>query len=159
MMGPTGVVALALVIFLALVWWKGRDAILGMLDKRSDEIRNQLDEARRLREEAEAMYADIAKKQQEAAETAANMIAEAKAQASRIERESEAALENTVARRREQAMEKIAQAEAEAVREVRSKAVDIAMEATRKVLAEDMAGASGQAAIDAAIEELPRRLN
>ncbi len=158
-MGPTGVVALSLVIFLALVWWKGRGAILGMLDKRSNDVRNQLDEARRLREEAEAMYADIAKKQQEAAVTAAAMIEEAKTQAGRIEREAETALENTITRRREQAMEKIAMAEAEAVREVRSKAVDIAIEATRKVLAEDMAGASGQAAIDAAIEELPRRLN
>lgn len=158
-MGPTGVVALALIIFLALVWWKGRGAIVGVLDKRTNEIRNQLDEARRLRKEAEAMYADIAKKQQEAAATAAGMVEEAKAQASRIEKESEAALAATIARRREQAMDKIAQAEAEALRQVRAQAVDIAMEATRRVLAEDMAGAQGQAAIDAAIEELPRRLN
>jgi len=158
-MGPTGVVALALVIFLALVWWKGRGAIFSMLDKRTNDIRNQLDEARRLREEAEAMYADIATKQQEAAATAAAMIEEAKAQAKRIERDSEVAQKAAIARRREQAMEKIAQAEAEAIREVRSKAVDIAMEATRRVLAEDMAGANGKAAIDAAIEELPRRLN
>lgn len=158
-MGPTGVVAIALIIFLAIVWWKGRGSILGMLDKRTNDIRNQLDEARRLREEAEAMYADIAKKQQEAATTAAAMIEEAKAQASRIERESETALQAAIARRREQAMDKIAHAEAEAIREVRSKAVDIAIDATRRVLAEDMAGANGTAAIDAAIEELPRRLN
>lgn len=158
-MGSTGVVAVALIIFLALVWWKGRGAIFGMLDKRTNDIRNQLDEARRLREEAEAMYADIAKKQQEAATTAAAMIEEAKAQASRIERESETALQAAIARRREQAMDKIAHAEAEAIREVRSKAVDIAIDATRRVLAEDMAGANGTAAIDAAIEELPRRLN
>jgi len=158
-MGPTGVVALALIIFLALVWWKGRGAIVGMLDKRADDIRNQLDEARRLREEAEAMYADIAKKQQEASATAASMIEEAKHQAQRIEQESEAALQAAIARRREQAMEKIAQAEAEALREVRAQAVDIAMEATRRILAEDMAGDRGQAAVDSAIEELPRRLN
>ncbi len=158
-MGPTGVVALSLVIFLALVWWKGRGAIVGMLDKRSDGIRNQLDEARRLREEAEAMYADIAKKQQEAAKTAAAMIEEAKAQAHRIERDSQAALQSTIARRREQALEKISQAEAEAIREVRAKAVDIAVEATRRVLIAEMGGPSGQAAIDMAIDELPRRLN
>lgn len=158
-MGPTGVVALALIIFLAIVWWKGRGAIFGMLDKRTTDIRNQLDEARRLREEAEAMYADIARKQQEATATAASMIEEAKAQAKRIEREAEAAQKAAIARRREQAMEKIAHAEAEAIREVRARAVDIAMDATRQVLAEDMAGANGKAAIDAAIEELPRRLN
>ena len=158
-MTPTGVVAISLVIFLALVWWKGRGAIAAMLDKRTNDIRNQLDEARRLREEAETMFVDIAKKQQEATATAASMIEEAKAQAKRIEHDSEAILHSTIARRREQALEKIAQAEAEALREVRSKAVDIAMEATRKVLAEDMAGASGQAAIDAAIAELPQRLN
>lgn len=158
-MTPTIIVAISLLIFLGLVWWKGRAAIVGMLDKKSEGIRNQLDEARRLREEAEAMYADIAKKQREAEATAQGMIAEAKAQAARIEREAEGALENAIARRREQAMEKIAQAEAEAVREIRASAVDVAVEATRRVLAEDMAGAAGQAAIDSAIDELPRRLN
>jgi len=158
-MTPTLVVAISLVIFLALVWWKGRGAILGMLDKRSDDIRRQIDEAKRLREEAEKLYADIAKKQQEAAQTAAVMVKEAQAQAIRIERDAEAALEQTIARRREQALEKIAQAEAEAMRQVRARAVDVAIEATRAVLAEDMAGAQGQAAIDAAIAELPQRLN
>lgn len=158
-MGATGFVTIALFIFLGLVWWKGRGAILAMLDKRTSDIRNQLDEARRLREEAETLYADIAKKQQEAEATAASMIEEAKAQAARIERESEAALEAAIARRREQAMGKIAQAEAEAVREIRSQAVDIAIEATRRLLAEEVAGPAGKAAIDSAIEELPRRLN
>jgi len=158
-MTPTLVVAISLVIFLALVWWKGRGAILGMLDKRSDDIRRQIDEAKRLREEAEKLYADIAKKQQEAVQTAADMVKEAQAQAIRIERDAEAALEQTIARRREQALEKIAQAEAEAMRQVRARAVDVAIEATRAVLAEDMAGAQGQAAIDAAIAELPQRLN
>jgi F-type H+-transporting ATPase subunit b len=158
-MGPTGVVAIALLIFLALVWWKGRGAIVAMLDKRTNSIRSELDEARRLREEAEAMYADIAKKQQEAEQTAAAIVEEAHHQAQRIEQESQVALDNAIARRREQALEKIAQAEAEAVRQVRSEAVDVAIEATRRVLAEDMSGNQGQAAIDFAIEELPRRLN
>jgi len=158
-MTPTLVVAISLVIFLALVWWKGRKAIVGMLDKRSEDIRRQIDEARRLREEAEKLYADIAKKQQEAAQTAADMVKEAHVQAARIERDAEAALEQTIARRREQALEKIAQAEAEAMRQVRARAVDVAIEATRAVLAEDMAGAQGQAAIDASIAELPQRLN
>ena len=158
-MGTTGVVALSLLIFLALVWWKGRHAIVGMLDKRSEDIRRQLDEARRLREEAETLYADITKKQQEASQTAANMVKEAEAQAERIERDAQTALEQTIARRREQALEKISQAEAEAVREVRAKAVDVAIEATRAVLAEDMQGNTAKAAIDSAIEELPERLN
>tara|TARA_R110002096_G_scaffold123067_5_gene266385 strand:+ start:516 stop:992 length:477 start_codon:yes stop_codon:yes gene_type:complete len=158
-MDPIDVVALSLLIFLALVWWKGRGAILGMLDKRTEAIRNQLDEARRLRQEAEEMYADIAKKQQEAASTAASMIEEAKAQATRIERDSEEALKAIIARRREQALEKIAQAEAEAIREVRAEAVDVAIEAARRVLAEEMSGDQGKAAIDQAIEELPNRLN
>lgn len=158
-MTPTLVVAISLVIFLALVWWKGRKAIVGMLDKRSEDIRRQIDEARRLREEAEKLYADIAKKQQEAAQTAADMVKEAHVQAARIERDAETALEQTIARRREQALEKIAQAEAEAMRQVRARAVDVAIEATRAVLAEDMAGAQGQAAIDASIAELPQRLN
>ncbi len=158
-MSSTGVVAIALLIFLALVWWKGRGTIVRMLDKRTEDIRRELDEARRLRAEAETLYAEIAKKQQEASETAAGMVKEAEAQAERIERESEVALDQAINRRREQALEKIAQAEAEAVRQVRARAVDIAIEATRTVLAEDMASTSGEAAIDSAIEELPQRLN
>ena len=158
-MTPTIIVAISLLIFLGLVWWKGRGPIMAMLDKRTYDIRNQLDEARRLREEAEVLYADIVKKQQEAAQTAAGMVTEAKSQAARIERDADAALEVAIARRREQALDKIAQAESEALREVRARAVDVAIEATRSVLIEDMAGPNGQAAIDAAIAELPQRLN
>lgn len=152
-------VFVALVIFLGLVWWKGRGLILGMLDKRTDEIRAQLDEARRLREEAQALLTEHTRKREAAAKETEDILRLAREESERMERDAEASLDAFVQRRRDQAMRQIAQAEADALREVRAQAVEVAVAAARRVIAEHVQGPTAERLIDQSIAELPDRLH
>jgi len=154
----TYIVGLALLIFLALVWWKGRHAIIGGLDKKIAAIRAEIDEAARLREEAERLYAENAKLAEAAPAESDAIIKQAREEAERHKTQALAAFEEASERRRVQAEAKIAQAEADAVRAVRVEATTVALAAARQVIAEEMTAERANALIDAAVEELPRRL-
>jgi F-type H+-transporting ATPase subunit b len=99
------------------------------IDDRRDRIRAELDEARRLKAEAEALLAQYRRKQHEAEEEAQAIVASAKAEAERLAKEAEAKLEEFVSRRTKMAENKIAQAEAQAVADVRSAAAEAAVAA------------------------------
>jgi F-type H+-transporting ATPase subunit b len=133
--------------------------ITGSLDTRAQTIRLQIDEARRLREEAEAMLAQYQLKQRDAIAEAQEIIVHAQEEAERVARQAEADLEAAIKRREEQARDKIAQAEVKALAEIRAIAVDVAIRAVRVLLAEALDPARGSALIDQAIEELPKRLH
>ena len=105
------------------------------LDERAAKIRNDLDEARRLREEAQQLLVEFQKKRKEAEKEAADMVAAAKRESDLIIEEAHKKTEEYVARRAALAEQKIGQAERDAVNEVRSIAVDVATEAARKLLA------------------------
>ncbi|MBX6367905.1 MAG: F0F1 ATP synthase subunit B [Rhodospirillales bacterium] len=150
--------AVAFVIAVALVWKKASSAITGALDERARKIREELDEARKLREEAQATLANYQRKQRDALKEAEEIIAHAKAEAERLGAQAAHDLEAAIQRRQRLAEEKIAQAEQKALAEVRAAAVDIAVAAARRVLAEEM-GARGSKLIDEAIDSLPQRLH
>lgn len=152
-------VAVGFFLLLALVFNAARKTILGMLDRRAAGIRAQIEEAMRLKEEAQATLADYRRKQHEAIKEAEDMIRHAREESERLERNARKALEDSLARRREQALLKIAQAEADAVQAVRDTAVDIAVAATRRILAEEITGDRAAALVDGAIAELPNRLH
>ena len=154
----TIIVALALVIFLGLVWWKGRHAIIGGLDSKIAQIRAEIDEAGRLREEAEQLYAEKSKLAEGADEAAKGIVQQAREEAQRSQRNAVEAFEAAAERRREQATAKIAQAEAEAVRAVRAESTVVAMAAARQIITEELSDDRRAALVDAAIEELPGRL-
>lgn len=158
-MTETHVVAIALVIFLALVWWKGRVAILSGLDAKIGLIRAEIDAAGRLREEAERLYAENAKKAEKAGEESAAIVTQAKEEAARMHTEAVANFEAMTVRHREQAQAKIAQAEAEALRAVRIEATTVAMQAAREIIRDNMSGDRADALLANAIEDLPRRLS
>lgn len=149
----------AFVIFFIVIGKKAWVILTGILDGRAAAVRQEIEEARQLRDEAQARLAEIRRLQREAHREAEEMVAHARREAERHQKAGAEALEATLARRREQAMDKIAQAEADAVREVRRQAVDVAMAAARKVIAEDLAGSSGDALIDRAVAELPTRFH
>ena len=126
-----------LVIFLALVTYlKVPGMITRALDQRAERIRNELDEARRLREEAQQLLAEYQRKRKEAEQEASDIVAAAKREADMIVVEAKAKTDEYVTRRTAMAEQKIAQAEQEAVNEVRARAVDIAVAAAGRVLAE-----------------------
>ena len=124
---------IALFIFLGVVvYLKVPGMIAKALDERAAKIRNELEEARRLREEAQQLLAEFQKKRKEAEKEAAEMVAAAKRESDLIIEDAHKKTEEYVARRAALAEQKIGQAEREAVNEVRSIAVDVATEAARK---------------------------
>ena len=108
-------VAIAFVIFIVLVVWKGTKKLTAGLDQRSEAIRKQLDETQNLREEAQAALASYQRQQRDALAEADEIVAQAKVDAERLKLQSETVLTATIKRREEQAVERIAQAEATAI--------------------------------------------
>jgi F-type H+-transporting ATPase subunit b len=128
-------VALAFVLFLALLVYIGAHRrITGALDERQARIKGELDEAKRLRQEAQTLLGEFERKGREAEGEAAAIIASATAEAERLAVEAKARMEDFVARRTKMAELKIAQAEAQALADVRSAAADAAVAAAEKIL-------------------------
>ena len=151
-------VLVAAVIFVIVVFKPASRALTGGLDARAARIRGELDEARRLREEAERLVAEYRAKQQAAAQEAESIVGHAKAEAERIAAQAAHDLELAVERRQRNAEERIAQAEAKALDEVRAAAIDVAIAAARDVITAEIDERRGAALIDQAIVALPQRL-
>ena len=151
-------VLLAVIIFAAAVWKPMRRAVTGSLDERAARIRAELDEAKKLRDDAEQLLAQYQQKQREAAAEAEAMIAHAREEAERIAAQSARDLEEALTRRQRLAEERIAQAEAKAIGEVRAAAIDVAIAAARDVIAHEINERRGAAMLDDAIVALPQRL-
>lgn len=159
MFGEEFWVALAFVIFAAAVYRPVGRMISAALDARGAKIREELDEAVRLREEAQALLAQYERQQSEAAAEAEQILAHAGDEAARQAKHTAEALEAALERRKQQAMDRIARAEEEALAEVRGAAVDIAVGATRKLLAGRLDAKRRAALIDEAIAELDKQLH
>lgn len=153
-------VAVAFVAFaLILLYYKVPRLIAKALDDRAESIRKELDEARRLREEAQALLTDYQTKHRSVGEEAQAIVAQAKHEADAFAQETRETLKGTLERRTKMAEEKIARAEAQAVDEVRAAAVDMAVTAAERILREKAAGTGGAALIDQSIRDLKGRLN
>jgi len=151
---------IGLVIFVgALIWLKVPGMALSALDARASKIQNQLDEARKLREEAEALLAQIRTQREDAERQAAELIEVAKAEAARLAAEARTRLEEDVARRRALAERRIALAETQAAAEVKAAAVDLAAETAEKILAGRLAGAQSDPLVDQGLAKLAERLS
>jgi F-type H+-transporting ATPase subunit b len=148
-------VAVAFVLFVGVLAYLGvHKLILRSVDQRRDRIKAELDEARRLKEEAQALLAEYQRKQHEAEEEAAGIIAGANAEAERLVIEAKGKMEEFVARRTKMAETKIAQAEAQAVSDVRAAAADAAVAAAEKVLTESVKGDVADKLVTKGIEDL-----
>ncbi|MBK19855.1 MAG: F0F1 ATP synthase subunit B [Rhodospirillaceae bacterium] len=147
---------LLLIAILAKPAWK---AITTSLDDRADKIKASLDEAASLREEVQHLLADYQRKQREATREVDEMLANAQAEAERTAQEAAEALEESLKRREQLAMDKISQAEADAMQAVRNTAIDVAVAATQRILNEKLDDAAAAQLIDNAIAELPGKLH
>ncbi|NWG91419.1 MAG: F0F1 ATP synthase subunit B [Parvularculaceae bacterium] len=133
--------------------------IVGVLDKRAQSIADELDRARALRDEAQELLAKYQRRQREAEEEAESIIEQAKIDAERIADEARAKIEEQLERRAKAAEEKIARAEAQAIAEVRSRTVDIAIEAARDIIRSRMDQGAQSALAERAIDELGGKLH
>lgn len=153
-------VAVAFVLFIALMLYVGvHKTVAGSLDKRRSRIQAELDEAAKLRSEAQALLAEYKQKTANAEAEAAAIIEGAKADAERLAAEAHAKLEDFVARRTKMAETKIAQAEQQALAEVRSVAAEAAVGAAEKVLAQAAKGSVAGQLIARGIEDVKKKLN
>jgi len=151
--------AVAFVIFIAATAKPISRLLTAGLDKRADKIRSDLEEAEKLREEAQDLLASYQRKQRDALAEAEAIIAHAGEEAERLAVQERDKLEAALERRQKQAIDRIAQAEAQALDLVRAKTVDVALDATRDYLAKELKDNQSDALTDAAIKVLPGNLH
>jgi F-type H+-transporting ATPase subunit b len=156
---PTLWVAVGFFIFVAAVFKVAKKTITGALDGRAEDIRNSLDQAAGLREEAQQLLAEYQRKQRDAVKETEQMLAHARVEAERMAKEGAEKLEEALKRREQLAVEKIAQAETDAIREVRAISVDVAVAATRSLIASNMDAGKSGAMVDEAISDLSKKLH
>ncbi len=154
------VVLLGLIVFVGiLIYFKVPGLIGGMLDKRAEGIQSELDDARSLRDEAQALLASYERKQREVQEQADRIVAAAKEEAQVAAQEAQVDLAKSLERRIAAAEEQIANAQSAAIKEVRDQSVTVAMSVAREVIATQMTAAQANGLIDEAITEVDAKLH
>lgn len=155
---PETWVAIAFLLFVALLGKILWTRMTALLDKRSATIAAALADAERLRSEALAAKTAAERTLAQATAEAEGILGQARDEVGRMQARAAQSLQNAIALREQQALDRIAQSEAAAAKQVRDMAVDTALAATRSLLREQVgSGKSGD--IDQAIAELPRRLH
>jgi F-type H+-transporting ATPase subunit b len=153
-------VAVAFVLFVALAIYMGlHSSIIGALDQRSARIKAELDEAVRLKEEAQKLVAEYQRKHQEAEREAQAILTSAKTEAERVAAEAKTKVEDFVVRRTKMAEAKIAQAEAQALADVRAAAAEAAVAAAERILSESAKGKVAEDLIMQGIRDVKAKLN
>jgi len=153
-------VLLGFIVFIGLMLFVGVPRkIAQSLDERAERIKAELDEARRLHDEATQLLADYQRRRQDAEHEAQDIVAGAKAEAERLAVEAKAKVEEFVARRTKMAELKIAQAEAQAAAEVRGAAAEAAVAAAEKILAQQAKGPLAGELIAKGIDDIRKKLN
>ncbi|KNG94744.1 F0F1 ATP synthase subunit B [Pseudaestuariivita atlantica] len=154
------VVLIAFLIFVGvLLYLKVFNLLGGLLDKRAAGIRDELDEARKLREDAQAILASYERKQAEVQEQAQRIIDTSKREAAEAAEKAKADLQVSIERRLAAAEDQIASAEASAVKEVRDTAIGVATAAARDVVAKQLTAEDADKMIEDAIAEVDTRLH
>jgi F-type H+-transporting ATPase subunit b len=152
--------AIALLIFIGIaIYIKAPAMMAKALDARGERIRSELDDAKRLREEAQALLAEYQNKRKEAEKEAEAIVEAAKKEAATFAESARKSTEDYVARRAAVAEQKIGQAEREAIAEVRANAVDLAVEAARKVLGDKVDARTGADLFKSSLAEIKAKLN
>ena len=154
------VVSIAFLVFVGiLLYFKVPGLVAGLLDKRAATIKSELDEARALREEAQALLASFERKQKEVQAQAERIVENAKEEAARAAAHAKDDIRASVERRMAAAEEQLASARQSAVREVRDRAVTAAIGAARQMLAAQMTAERSNALVDDAIATVEAKLH
>jgi F-type H+-transporting ATPase subunit b len=156
---PENWVALGFLAFIALVGKRAYAFIGSALDQRSAAIKSNLDEALRLREEAQSLLASYQRKQREAESEAKDIIDRAKAEAESMAQDAVEAIEASVKRRSELALDRIGQAEAKALKQVRETAIDMAIRGAERLIIEGLDETKADKMVDDAIKDLGKKLH
>lgn len=154
------VVTIAFLLFVGLlVYLKVPGLLMGLLDKRADAIKASLDEAKALRDDAQRLLASYERKQREVQEQSARIVTHARNEATAAAAKAREDLKGSIARRIKAAEDQIASAEAAAIREVRNRAVALAVAAAGDVMAKSLSDRDGDALIDESITLVEARMH
>ncbi|MBL8672871.1 MAG: F0F1 ATP synthase subunit B [Alphaproteobacteria bacterium] len=149
-------VLLSFVLFIVAVWKPAAAAILGGLDTRAKEIKKRLDEAETLKNEAQALLAQFQRRQRDAAREAEEIVSTARSESAHLREQGQKHLADTIARRERLALDKIAQAEANAILEIRRLVADVATAATARALEAGVSKSRHAALIDEAVKGIAK---
>ena len=152
-------VAFSFIIFLVIAYKPGRKALLGIIDAKTAKIRAEIEEAEQLPRDAMAPLTTYLQRLEQALKEAEQIIAHARESAETMRQEGAEELERAVARREAQALDRIAQAEAKALAEVRDRTVDAAVAAAHRLLVERLDTGNADRLVDEAVASLPTRLH
>jgi F-type H+-transporting ATPase subunit b len=159
-MGPEFWVAISFVMFVLLLLYLGLPGkVAKVLDDRAEAIRREIEEAKRLRDEAQTMLADYQRRREEASKEAEEITALARKEALFFAEETRKSLSDQLARRAKSAEEKIARAEAQAITEIRSKAVDAAVNAAQNLISDRLSAKKAEQLVVSSIAEIKTKLN
>jgi len=154
------VVLISFLLFIAVLLYLKVPGLVGkQLDKRADGIKSELDEARAIREEAQSLLASYERKQKEVQGQADRIVAHAKEEAAAAADKAKEDLKVSIARRMQAAEDQIASAESHAVKEVRDRAITVAVAAAKQVVAEQITAQQGNKLIDEAISDVEAKLH
>jgi F-type H+-transporting ATPase subunit b len=160
MFEPETWVAIAFLILMGVFGWLGiHRKVLTALDHRADRIKAELDDARRLKDEAAKVLAEYKTRRASAEREAAEIVANARVEAERIAAEAKTKMEDFVARRTKTAESKIALAEAQALADVRAAAADAAVQAASTILSQSVKGSLADDLLAKGIAEVRQKLN
>ncbi len=155
----TGIwVLFSFLVFVGIVWKFGKDKIVGMLDKRIEQIRKEIETAESLRIEAQELLAQYQRKQRDAAKEAAEIVETAKTHAAEILKQAEKELDETAKRREQQLEERLKRMEQNAMLEIRAYAAELAVKATSEIIAKQMDKKTNENLVDQSIKDIPKRL-
>ncbi len=154
------VVLISFVLFFAILYYYGvHTMLLGALDGRAERIRAELNEARKIREDAQAAFAELERRQKEVASQAEHIVAIAREEAELAAKKARTELAESVERRLRAAEEHIRMAEAEAIRDVRNRAVDVAIAAATRVISERLGPDRASTLVDESIKTVGQRMH
>ena len=154
------IVTIAFILFVgALVYFKVPGMVTGMLDRRAETIKAELEDARALREEAQSVLASYERKQKEVAVQAEHIVTHARKEAAAAAEVAKTDLQASIDRRLSAAGDQIQSAEAAAVKEVRDTAVTVAVAAARDLIAANISAADAGKLVDAAITDVEEKLH
>lgn len=152
-------VGLGFIVVVLLLIKAGYAKIAALLDARGTAIRNRLESARHIREEAQALLAEYQRKQRDALQESQDIVARAKNEAAKLKVQAAEELAHRVAAAERQALERINAAEEQAKREVRNVAIEVAVATATKVMEDKLSAAQSNALIDRAIADLPEKFH
>lgn len=156
----TAWVSVAMLILIGIMIWKRVPQLIGRsLDAKVAQVKAELEEAERLRAEAEALLADYQRRQAEASRDAETIVAHARTEAAQLVEDARRQAEELVGRRTRIAEDRIAAAERAAADELRARAATLSVEAARRLIAQQSDAAVQARLTDQAISELDRRLH